>query len=371
MVCAFSFAPPHYWEEDLMVRSWTSRRTTSLVTAGAVALAVAVAPPAHAAPSAAAPATDNPVLVHPSRDLGTHAPGPEISWNDSIYVASMVEARGHAFGLLVHTLTLPNVGDHVLALAVTDKTTGWYRTFQTVIAPEDYHWSRGRLDIRAPGLRWTGDAGGMAVRVTTPWGALDVRHVRTGPVMYYRGTGQIPLLDVQNFEFAFPSMRTVGKLVIDGHRYPITGTSWMDRQWGPLPATLSTWSWMNLNLPNGDKIAVWNPVGGGADVPWAMVLRRDGTHQVVEDVEPLAASASEPWTSPASGNTYPTRWHVRIPSLRAEFDVRVTATPAQELTPVGRVIISRLEATAEFTGTYRGRPVHGENFVELVGPGWH
>jgi lipocalin-like protein/hydroxyneurosporene synthase CrtC len=356
-----------------MVRSWTKRRTTGLFTAAVLVLTAAVTPSAAAAspPTAPRAATGSQVLVDPAVDLGTHAPGPEISWNDSIYIASMVKARGHEFGLLVHTLTLPNVGDNVLAFAVTDKTTGWYKTFQTVIAPEDYHWSRGRLDIRAPGLRWTGNARGMAVSVTTPWGTLDVQHVRTGPVMYYRGTGQIPLLDVKNFEFGFPTMRTVGKLVIDGRRYPITGESWMDRQWGPLPASLSTWSWMNLNLPNGDKIAVWNPVGGGVDDPWAMLLRRDGSYQVVEDVEPLAASAAQPWTSPASGNTYPTRWRVRIPELNAQFDVRVTGTPGQELTPVGRVIISRLEATAKFTGTYRGRHVEGENFVELVGPGWH
>src|SRR5262245_44714445 len=166
-----------------MVRSWTNRRTTVFITAAAMVLTMAVTPSAQAASPPAPPggATGSPVLVDPAVDLGSHAPGAEPSWNDSIYIASMVEARGHEFGLLVHTLTVPNLGDNVLALAVTDKTTGWYKTFQTVIAPEDYRWSRGRLDIKAPGLRWTGGPRGMTVSVTTPWGSLDVQHVRTGP----------------------------------------------------------------------------------------------------------------------------------------------------------------------------------------------
>lgn len=355
-----------------MLRSWTNRRTTGFVIAAAVALTVAATPSAQAAPPPTAPGAGagTGALVDPAVDLGTHSPGPEPTWNDSVYVASMVRAGGHDFGLLVHTLSLPNVREGVLAVALTDKATGWYRTYQTVYAPEDYHWNADRLDIRAPGLRWTGDRDSMAVSVTTPWGRLDVRHVRTGPVMYYRGTGQIPIVDVANYEFAFPSMRTFGALTVDGHRHALTGTSWMDRQWGPLPLTLNKWSWMNLNLPNGDKIAIWDVVGTNGEKPWGMLQRRNGSYEVV-DVEPLSVSASQPWTSPTSGNTYPTHWRVRVPQLRAQFDVRVTGTPAQELPAVGKIIISRLEATAKFTGTYQGRPVQGENFVELVGPGWH
>jgi predicted secreted hydrolase len=343
-----------------VTKLWEKRRATGLVVAAAVVLTAVVSPSAQAS---------SPVLVNPAVDLGAHTHGPDPTENDSIYVTSMVEAGGHHFGVLVHTLRFPNTGENIVALSVTDKKTGWYRTYQTLVAPEDYHWSQGRLDITAPGLRWTGNANGMAVHVTTPWGSLDVKHVRTGPVMYYAGTGQIDLIDVKNFEFAFPSLKTVGKLVIDGRKYAIAGDSWLDRQWGPLPPTLNTWSWMNLSMPNGDKVAVWDVATGGGENPWAMVLHPNGSYEVV-DVEPLAVGATAEWTSPVSGNTYPTRWHVRIPALRAQFDVRVTGTQAQELPAIGKIIIGRLEATAEFTGTYRGRPVSGENFVELVGPGW-
>jgi hypothetical protein len=353
-----------------MIRSQATRRT---VITGAAAVVVAAAVPRSAA-WAAAPSTASsvdlgttgiPAMVDPARDLASHEPGPEPTWSDSIYFTSTVKAGGQEFGLLVHTVATPTApdGGGILAFSLTNKTAGWYKSYQTSIAGKDYRWSRDRLEITMPGLTWTGDATRMAVQVATDWGSLDVTLEPEGPVMNYAGTGYFNLIDVPNYEFAFPRMRTAGTLVVDGHEHKITGTSWLDRQWGPLPQTLRRWAWMNLDLPTGDTIAIWDAVGTNTENAWATVLHPDGSYDLAA-VEPLAHSASRPWTSPTTGNAYPTRWRVTIPALRAQLDVRVTGTPGQELIlNVG----SRLEATAAFTGTYQGRRVKGENYVELVG----
>lgn len=304
-------------------------------------------------------------MVDPAVDLGRHSPGPEPTWFDSIYFTSTVKADGHEFGLQVHTRAFPNSAGNTYrwTFSVTDKTTGWYKAHQVIIEPEDYHWSQGKLDITAPGLSWTGDLAHQSVRVTTPWGSLDVQLVPKGPALNYASTGVFHMVDVPNYEFALPQMRTSGTLVIGDQKHAITGTSWLDRQWGELPTTLTRWTWLNLDMPNGDKVAIWDAIGRSTEDCWATVLHRDGSYDVVA-VEPLAQGASKPWTSPTSGQTYPTRWQVRIPALRAELKVWVTGTPGQEI-EAGES--GYLEATSAFAGTYGGKKVRGENYVEMIG----
>ncbi|XXR65726.1 lipocalin family protein [Sorangium sp. So ce388] len=105
------------------------------------------------------------------------------------------------------------------------------------------------------------------------------------------------------------------------------------------------WTWMNLNMPSGDALAIWDIVNHETEESWATVLHRDGTHEVVE-VEPMADGADEIWTSPTTGQKYPARWRVTIPELRAKLTVRITGTPGQELALDGN---GRMEAAADFT----------------------
>ncbi|PJF01582.1 hydrolase [Streptomyces carminius] len=360
-----------------MTMSRNRRRAAGLATAGALVLgtlagysAQATSPPAtpkaHSAP-ASAPSSGIAAMVDPATDLGRHAPGTERTWFDSVYFTSSVKANGHDFGIQVHTRVLPNMGElgYRWTFAVTDKTTGWHKDYEAVVEPDDYRWTEGKLDIKAPGLSWTGDPARQKVSVTTPFGSLDVRLESTGPALNYGSTGVFELVDVPAYEFALPEMRTSGTLVIDDEKHAIRGTSWLDRQWGEMPLSLKRWSWMNLSMPNGDKIALWDAVGEESQHSWATVLHPDGSYDVVE-VEPLARGASKPWTSPETGQRYPTRWQVRIPQLRTELAVEVTGTPEQEVrsqTPDG----GYMEATAAFDGTYDGKKVRGETYVELNG----
>ena len=330
-----------------------------------------------AAPKSDAPESDAPTnpavrsaipgVVDPAADLGRHPAGPEPTWFDSIYFTSAVRAGNQEFGLQVHTRVLPNrpEGAYRWTLAVINKTTGWYDDYAVVVEPKDYRWSQGELDIKAPGLSWTGNATHQTVRVDTPWGSLDAQLTPTGPALNYASTGYFTLVDgVPNYEYALPQVRTTGTLTVNGRRHAIKGTSWLDRQWGEMPRTLERWTWMNLSMPGGDKIAVWDTVGARTKHTWATVLHKDGSYRVV-GVEPLADGVSRTWTSPATGQKYPTRWRLRIPALHTQLDVRITGNPDQEIaTPDGG---GYLEAAATFTGRYEGRRVRGENYVEMTG----
>ncbi|CAM5658253.1 Hydrolase OS=Streptomyces griseorubiginosus OX=67304 GN=AQJ54_39845 PE=4 SV=1 [Streptomyces griseorubiginosus] len=353
------------WEKTMK-----NNRRLRTITAGVAAItvlgvgSVATAQAGGGSSSTAATAGSGiPASVNPTTDVAAHTPGSGRTWNDSIYFTSEVKAGGHDFGVLVQTMRMPNQDKYSMTVSVTDEKTGWYKNYETGIAKDDYTWSTSGLNIKMPGLSWTGDAQKMFVKAATPWGSLDLQLKAEGPVMNYAGTGVWDMHGAQQYEFALPSMRTTGTLSVQGRTHKVSGESWLDRQWGPLPQSLVRWTWMNLSLPNGDKVAVWDTLGGTAENAWATVLHPDGSYDLAA-VRPLADSAHRFWAGPTSGNTYPTRWRLEIPSLKTDVTVRITGTDAQEITGT---LGNRLEGTAAFSGTYEGKKVSGKNYVEMVG----
>ncbi|MCW8379694.1 lipocalin family protein [Streptomyces justiciae] len=331
---------------------------------GAAALSTAQADESSSTPSSSGPALSAdkgvPATVDASTDLASQGTAGK---SDSIYFTSRVKSHGHNFGILVHTVNAAEHDQRIMSVSVTDTTTGWYKDYQVPVAKDDYTWSTEGLNIKMPGLTWTGDAKNMSVQASTPWGELDLKLKADSPVMNYAGTGEFDALGERQYEFAIPSMRTTGSLKVEGKTYKVSGDSWLDRQWGELPLSGSNhWTWMNLDLSNGDKLAIWDFVGTDKENSWATVQHPDGSYELVA-VKPLAEDASHEWTS-SSGNTYPTQWRVQIPSLKADLKVKVTGPKDQEM---GSDRLVRYEGTANASGTYQGKKVTSENYVEMVG----
>ena len=316
------------------------------------------------APFAALANDGVPTLVDTNADLGAQQPGPELGWADSIYFTSRLDAGGHDIGLLVHTLTIPNGPGEKLVFSIVDETTGWY-TYEVVnFRGDDFQWGEGGLDISAPGMTWSGDDQEITVTLDYEWGGVDLVLRAEGPAMIYGGTGAWPLFGHINHEFGFPNMVTTGTVTINGETHDVSGHSWLDRQWGPVtPDESKRWTWMNLNLPNGDAVAIWDSVGPDGENSWATVLHPDGSHEIVA-AEPFADRAGEFWTSEVSGATFPTHWNIAIPALDADITVDVTGTDDQEIVIHGE---GRFEASAAFTGTYQGEEVSGKNYIEMFG----
>lgn len=345
-------------------RSIVAGTAVAAVLLGVTAPAAAVGR-ASATPVAARPVGRVPTVVDPGSDLGSQPAGDGPTWADSVYVTGHVRAGGHEFGYLVHVLALPNVGVRRQSVTVTDKTTGWYRTHTVNVPAEAFHWDSDKLDVRTGDLTWTGNADRQRITARTPYGPLDITLDASGPVMYYAGTGLWEMLGFAQHEYALPQMSTRGALTADGRPYQVTGTSWLDRQWGALPdLTADRWSWFNFAMPQGDKIALWDIVSGDGSRPeetWATILHPDGTHELVP-ATPIAEKARRYWTSP-TGQVFPTQWTISIPSRNTRLTV-TTTSPAQEApAPTGSIY----EGAAAFVGTYDGRRVSGQTYAEMVG----
>jgi hypothetical protein len=349
-----------------MMASHTKRGIARVASAGSVLLGATVMAAAQAAtPHRAVAAVANsgiPTPVRSAADLAAQTPGPEPTWVDSIFITGHVHGAGHDFGFLVHTLAFPNAGERKLYVGVTDETTGWYRNYEAKIPADEYSWSGKGLHITMPGLAWTGSAREMQINATTPWGSLKAQFKPEGPVLSYSGTGVIELLGDVNYEYAFPAMRTVGTLTAEGRARRVSGISWLDRQWGPVPVTDPSmrWTWMNISLSNGDQLAIWDVLDKRAENAWVTLQRPRGSYELAV-VRPLEGAASAFWTSPVTHKSYPTRWQIAIPALNTRLSVRVTGARGQEF-PDGHV-----EATAAVAGTYKGRKVTGSTYVEMTG----
>ncbi|MCW8379698.1 lipocalin family protein [Streptomyces justiciae] len=354
-------------------RSFTRRRVLGATAGAAAALGTASIATAQAAEplgsrSASStgsldPAKGLPSAVHPVSGVNAQTPGSGPTWIDSIYFTSQLEIDGHDFGLLVATGRLPGNGGSVTVTA-TDQVSGWHKSHQALVTEDDYTWDTGTLDIKAPTLTWTGDAQKMSVQATADWGSADLRLERQGPALVYLGSGVWPMLGATQYEFAHPSMRTTGTVTIEGKKHQVSGESWLDRQWGSLPTSKWRWTWMNISLSNGDKIALWDILDDKNENAFATVLHPDGSYDLAA-VRPVAEGARRIWTSPTSGNAYPTRWRVEIPSLDTRLDVRVTGTEQQELD--GHGIPARMDITAAVAGIHEGKRVTGKTYVEMVG----
>ena len=297
-----------------------------------------------------------PTFVHLPADQAAH-PNTPIEW---WYVVGHLNAHGHRFG---YQVTILNIGGAPQALiAITDKTTGKYYTQSQRYSPDQTSFSTIELDVRTPHATLSGPMDAMRLHATLPVGEIDLTLSARGPAMYNNGTGLIPFLDGTSYYYSLPSLATLGTLEVNNRTYPVTGESWLDRQWGSWKQdTLQKWTWMALQLSNGDRVNLWDLLATDREFPYATVLRPDGTHEVVA-VKPLADTTSDFWTSPSSGKRYGTRWTVNIPALDASLTV-VAQPRGQEL----QASSGLYEGAATVTGRYRGKPVTGLAYAEQYG----
>ncbi|MER5520878.1 lipocalin family protein [Streptomyces sp. NPDC002763] len=306
--------------------------------------------------------TSLPVAVDPAADLTANPDRLNESW----YVTAHVTAGGHHYGFLAHYLSAGDAkqGQASSAVSITDEDTGWYTKSEIVRPPRTGLSDKQGVDIHTDNITWTGDTKEQKLHAKVPEGTIDVTFRPQGNVLYNMGTGYIPMFGeakYPNYEYAFPTMDTSGTLTLNGRTEKVRGESWLDRQWGPLPniaAGEASWSWMNLNLSNGDKVSLWTTKESKKNT-WATVLKPDGTQTVAEAT--ITPDSSTLWTSPHTGKKYPTRWKVTIPGEHAKLNVKLYAKDQELVTPG-----PRYEGSAAVNGTYDHRPVTGATYVELT-----
>ena len=172
--------------------------------------------------------------------------------------------------------------------------------------------------------------------------------------------------------FSYTRMRTTGKVFIKGKEYRVTGTSWMDREFSSdqLNPKLVGWDWFSLKLDNNTEIMLYQlrRKGGGID-PFSsgtLISADSASRHLVKD--DFSIEATGDWTSDVTKTTYPAGWVVTLPASQTRLRIQPDLAD-QELSHLRSISGSYWEGSVSIEGVFKGKPVKGKGYVELVGYG--
>ena len=164
---------------------------------------------------------------------------------------------------------------------------------------------------------------------------------------------------------------TGGEIEINGSKYAVAGTTWMDHEFftSQLTADQVGWDWLSVQLDDNTELMLFHirrkdgsidPHSSGTFVaPNGQTL-----HLNVQDfgLEPSGSN----WASPASHAVYPLHWKISVPKLNIDLDA-TTRLAGQELTGKTNVIPTYWEGAIQLTGRKEAKPITGVGYLEMTG----
>ncbi len=170
--------------------------------------------------------------------------------------------------------------------------------------------------------------------------------------------------------FSYTRMSLDGDIIINGDIEHITGSAWMDREFGTWAPTENQkgWDWFSVQLENGCELMCYQLRNSKDEVaPFSSGTYVDEfgnfQHLTKDDftIEPTGF-----WKSHITKAIYPSGWKLKVPKLFLDL----TVTPVmenQELDTRGTTMIVYWEGACEISGTAGEAEVEGRAYVELVG----
>lgn len=158
--------------------------------------------------------------------------------------------------------------------------------------------------------------------------------------------------------YSFTRLETRGTLDWQGRSIPVTGLSWMDKEFGSgqLSPDQVGWDWFSLQLSDGTDLMLYllRERSGEIDAAYGTWIGRDGRTRYLER-EDFAVRVLDSWRSPETKAEYPSRW---------EIELRASAGSENAVVP-GRFEVLPLLADQENRGKLAGGLFYWEGAVEV------
>ncbi len=315
-------------------------------------------------------ATDSAPLVHFPADQAAHPANGNEWW----YVVGHMKSGSHTFGYEVTIFKFLNVKPPGFStplsiyrtdIAITDENAKAFHQHVTYYFPQSAKLSSSTLNARVGNASLVA-TGTNDMNLHASFAKFTVAlhlHSQRAP-MYVGGRGYVNFGDQFTYYYSLTDLATTGALTVKGHRYTVTGISWLDHQWGDWAWTgAQGWTWMALQLQNGVQMSLFDVRETGKPILFASVITKDG---VTHTYPNITITASGSWHSPHTGATYPTHWVVHIPALHAVFAVAPTVRDQEVVSP-HQPRASYWEGSGRVTGKYGGKAVTGDSYTELTG----
>lgn len=168
--------------------------------------------------------------------------------------------------------------------------------------------------------------------------------------------------------YSLTRLSTEGTITIDEETFTVSGNSWMDHEFSTsaLDENALGWDWFGLQFDDGREIMVGQirQVDGGKDPYFGgMLTDVDGTTYYL-DADTFTIEATDTWTSPHTGATYPAGWQITVnaETFNADDDLVFNVTPLQSDQELHGGGIAYWEGAVELSGD-----VSGYGYAELTG----
>jgi len=170
--------------------------------------------------------------------------------------------------------------------------------------------------------------------------------------------------------YSLTRMDTKGLLFIDGKEKRVSGTSWMDHEFGSNQLTEEQvgWDWFSLQLSDGTELMLYvmRKKDGTFDRNSSgTIIGADGKAEHL-NLSQFKIRSKSKWLSPLSKGTYPMNWDIEIPDKQIKLQV-TQEFETQELVTKRSTDVTYWEGAATITGTKGGKPITGEGYVEMTG----
>lgn len=202
---------------------------------------------------------------------------------------------------------------------------------------------------------------------------FDLTFSQQGRPFFVFGTGVEPRATVHsmtenNYYFSFTRLAASGTITIDGEEFEVSGTTWMDHEYGNFGGSTSDtrvrWLLQDMQLDNGYTLSNAGIIGEGyrpeidVAVDSYVTIQNPGgdLYYVASTITPIG----ELWVSPRTGRGYAQQYLVEIPSFDAELVV-TSRLPDQEFAVAGAPVY---EGIAAVDGTLLGKRVIGDGWIE-------
>lgn len=169
-----------------------------------------------------------------------------------------------------------------------------------------------------------------------------------------------------SYYYSQPRLQSQGILTLGEERYSVEGWTWMDHEYSTsaLSPNQIGWDWFGLHLDDGSDLMVFqirradgsiDPFSSGSYIPPA------GESQQLS-VDDFSLEVLDTWRSPHSDARYPSRWRLRIPSLKLDLEIQSRLSD-QEL----NLSYAYWEGVVDVRGEKAGQPLQGQGYMELTG----
>ncbi len=169
-----------------------------------------------------------------------------------------------------------------------------------------------------------------------------------------------------SYYISFTRLATAGVITLDGKKFSVEGSSWMDHEFfsHQLDAGQIGWDWLSLQLKDGSELMLFRlrRKGGTVDPYSAGTCVDPQGHARHLAVGDFTLTPGKTWSSEASGARYPVEWTIEVPSLSFRAVIR-TPLAQQEFTGT----TNYWEGAIDMDGTRQGRPLSGVGYLEMTG----